>query len=301
MNNKHDPVDNALDVLRSQEWAAHQPFEHELENRLMSEFNPKQNVSRFTKPRALVLALALALLTIGGVTFAATGGVEKLKRWFVTIDINGQVTELELDENGEKTFTIETDDGGMATVQIKKSGSPEECEMTQVRVTKTSELDDGTAIENVEAVRKLCMNIAETEFTLDDLGDAEPVKAWTDKAGTSHELYLLPREDAKGSEVLIASTKEDEEPVVRRLAVAPWLSTESDVEPAIEVDENGLVTIEFDDGQGRVQVMKLMVISAEQDEHDLADLMKQSGCGPIKIDRSEGRIQIKVETVEEDE
>ena len=117
MNKQSDPVDSALNMLRTEHWAAEQPFDPDLENRLMQDFNTHQSPRRFASPKAMLLALAF--LTLGGVTLAATDGVAKLKQWFVTLEINGERLDVELDDNGESTFDYEMADGTTATVNIQ--------------------------------------------------------------------------------------------------------------------------------------------------------------------------------------
>ena len=83
MNDHRDPVDSALDKLRSQRWTAGH-HNHELEDKLMQEFNNRQSVPKFARRRTLLAALGL--VTVGGVALAATDGFETLKNWFVRID-----------------------------------------------------------------------------------------------------------------------------------------------------------------------------------------------------------------------
>ena len=115
MHNRLDPIDRALESLRSQQWTGDQN-KTELEERLMGAFNtPKP--SRFNKYRALLIALAVIL--VGGAGFAATGGAAALKRIFVSISVGGEVNQFEMDADGEGTFTFEAEDGSQATVHVQ--------------------------------------------------------------------------------------------------------------------------------------------------------------------------------------
>ena len=127
MTEPHDPVDSALDRLRSDSWTG-RAYDPELENRLMQEFNQPKSAARSAGPR--ILAIAVALLLVSGATFAATGGIDKVTGWFVTIEMGDEVIDLTLDENGEATIRRETDDGGLTTVSVKKGTTPDGGETT---------------------------------------------------------------------------------------------------------------------------------------------------------------------------
>ena len=151
MNKQSDLVDSALNMLRSEHWAAEQPFDPDLENRLMQDFNTHQSPRRFTHPKAMLLAVAF--LAVGGVTLAATDGVAKLKQLFVTLEINGQSMDVELDENGEATFDYELANGANATVNVQKTDTPEDGKMTRVSITAGND-----QTEDVE-VAKVCQKV----------------------------------------------------------------------------------------------------------------------------------------------
>jgi hypothetical protein len=278
--NKEDPVDQALEALRSQEWAAPEPFNPELENRLMQAFHKPQSRSRFTRPNAL--ALALAVLAVGGVTFAATGGVAKLKSWLLRVEINGQVTEVELDDNGETTFDIDTENGGTATVHIQTADSPDQGQMTRIEVTARG---DGTEDHEVVKVakRRIMTSSIRLDYTLDDLGDAKPYKQWTDEQDRLNALYLLPVEKGEGSRIFLVTTEQDEEPKVNLVCATPRSLLEEGIEPDIQIGADGMVTITFDNGEGEVQVMKAMIKHLAPGEELPGNLAVETPDGEIKI------------------
>jgi hypothetical protein len=280
MMNPKDPVDQALEALRSQEWAAPEPFNPELENRLMQAFNKPPAQSRFTRPSAL--ALALAVLAVGGVTFAATGGVAKLRSLLLRVEINGQVTEVELDGNGETTFEVDTEDGGTATVHIQTTNSPDQCQTTRIEVTARG---DGTEDHEVVRVakRRIMTSSIRLDYTLDDLGDAKPYKQWTDEQDRLSALYLLPVEKGEGSRIFLVITEQHEEPKVHLVCATPRSLLEEGLEPDIQIGEDGLVTITLDNGEGEVQVMKAMIKHLAPGEELPGDLGLETPNGEIKI------------------
>ena len=84
----------------------------------MEQFGTSGTASRFTKYRTLLVALGVIL--VGGAGFAATdGGSSVLKKLFVFVSIDGEVTELELEAiDGEATWVMENDDGGTTTINL---------------------------------------------------------------------------------------------------------------------------------------------------------------------------------------
>ena len=79
----------------------------------MREFNA--NRSEKHPRRRLIMAAALAFVLLGGAGFAAAGGVEMVKSWFITIEVDGQPIAVE-DFDGD--ITIE-EDGEMTTVTVE--------------------------------------------------------------------------------------------------------------------------------------------------------------------------------------
>ena len=76
----------------------------------MQEFRNQRTSSRLGRRGALIAALAVLLL--GGAGFAAAGGVELVKDWFITVTVNGEPVEVT-----DADVTIETE-GDSVTVSV---------------------------------------------------------------------------------------------------------------------------------------------------------------------------------------
>jgi hypothetical protein len=124
MGNHMDPVDGALQSLGGRQWPGvnHNP---ELEQRLMHNFGNSPPASFLARHRILISALAVMLLA--GVSFAAAGGVDLIRSWFLTIQVNGAVVhsgEIQVDEQGQATLTLpkgslQADQDGHVTVGLE--------------------------------------------------------------------------------------------------------------------------------------------------------------------------------------
>ncbi len=281
MRGQKDPVDTALNLLRSDPWTA-APYSTELENRLMQETNTTSTTTRFGKSR--ILAVGLALLAVGGVTFATTGGVDTLKGWLLKINVDGETAEIQLDEFGEGTLTMETEDGGTARIFVQQTPTDGECDMTRVEVFKTIGDEDGAAMPPLPEMPML-------EYTLADLGDAEPVSQWTDAEGLTYEMYVLPTEDAGGSRLFLVAPGEGGAEEVMFLTALPFDLLAGDGTPEFTMDDDGLMTLTFTDADGGTRVIKTQIV--------------REGAGgvlphPINCDMPDGAIEINIEVVEEE-
>ncbi len=72
------------------------------------------------------LLAALAILTVGSAGFAAAGGVQMVRGWFITVEVNGEpvaVNEdaIHVEEHGDGTVTL-TVDGEALGVEGGKKG-----------------------------------------------------------------------------------------------------------------------------------------------------------------------------------
>jgi hypothetical protein len=106
-----DPLDSALESLRGRRWPGDQ-HNTQLKDKLMQQFHTRPSSSRFGRHGALLTALALVVLA--GVGFAAAGGVEIVRGWFmtVTVEVDGEVVTVEdvvLDEQGKATIALPPD------------------------------------------------------------------------------------------------------------------------------------------------------------------------------------------------
>lgn len=122
MHNDQDPVDVALNYLRS---TARAPFipDAKLEEKLMRSFDNNSTSSRLAKYRTLLIASAVTML--GGAGFAAAGGADVVKSWFVTVELTGEdgqvfIAVLEPVEGKDGTATMDLDlgNGQQASVGI---------------------------------------------------------------------------------------------------------------------------------------------------------------------------------------
>lgn len=287
MNKQHDPVDGALDLLRSDEWTG-SAYNPELESRLMQEFNRPQSKSRLG--RSGWIAAAVALVAVSGVSFAAVGGVEKIKNWFVTVEFDGQTRQIALSGDGEAVFEVETEDGATAQVHVKRSESPGN-RTIEATVTK----DDGVSRQQeVQKKVRIMSDNAESDaiYTLEDLGDAEPIHAWTDADNTELELYMLPAEKGPGAVFYLATYADDESVTVRKMAAAPHIDANLAVEPEVSVDADGTITLKLDDGMGRIAVLKFR--SQADGQPPTVPHVGVPGDGMIDIQPS-GRVKINLD------
>src|SRR5215813_3706115 len=115
MHHDHDPVDSALNSLRSQSWAG-SPHNNQLEEKLMQEFDRNQSARRFGRMPLWLVACAGVLL-VGG---AATGTVALVRSWLVTIQIGDKQYQLQTDDSGRGSLTVQTDDGKTANIQVQR-------------------------------------------------------------------------------------------------------------------------------------------------------------------------------------
>ena len=108
----------------------------------MQDLRSNASDSRLGRRGALVAALAIVLLGTAG--FAAAGGVEMVRGWFVTVEVNGVPVDVD-----DANIDIQTD-GEMATITIDglevPEGDFEEGQVVTVTATATSAKGGGTVI-----------------------------------------------------------------------------------------------------------------------------------------------------------
>lgn len=287
MKNHRDIVDNALDLLRSDPSSA-QSLNPDLENRLMQEFQNRPTNSRFLHSRGLVVALSVLL--VSGVAFAAGGGISRLRQWLFTVEVNGGVSSVRVGENGSQTMSINTDDGGTATVHVEKGSSADGSDSTRVTILKS---DDNSQQEEVaKIIRRAGPGPAEQSYTADILNGYEPVAEWTRPNGGVNQVYQLPAEDGAGSRFFMLTTPDENvadknaAPAIRLLGQTP-MALVPGVKPDVQMSDDGVVTITQDDGNGRVMKMKFKSKSSVSDranEHE-----------PLDLNLLDGKVKIKVE------
>lgn len=258
MNPDHDVVDRALSRLASETWNETTPNPY-LEERLMQEFSKTPAPSRFARRPAL--AAALAIVVIGGGAFAATGGLEKIKNLFVTVEIEGRPTQLELHPVGNGVFEghleTETADGKQANVRVRRMQKGPDGQQTKVHVNLTA---PGLETEDVSevAVGIGTAGQPDEKYTMQDIAGIAPAFQWINADGQGRALYLRSAdEDNRASEIFSTTQLADGNTIVRKLATLPAEATLDGVTPRIEVDENDLITITWDNGADQ-RVIKLM-------------------------------------------
>lgn len=125
MNKDFDSVDQALAALRSQRWSREQ-HRDALEEQLMKNLDIPI-VSRGKVRYRTIAAVVGAAVLIGGGAFAAAGGPEAVKKWFVTLRLVGAdggeyhaVLEPTAGDDGAATMQFQTPDGRTADVQVRR-------------------------------------------------------------------------------------------------------------------------------------------------------------------------------------
>jgi hypothetical protein len=103
VRNDLDPVDRALESLGGRQWPGYQP-NTQLESKLMRSFDTQKTASFVARHRVLVPALALLL--VASVGFAAAGGIELVRSWFITVTVDGVTTTHEVVPNPDGSATV---------------------------------------------------------------------------------------------------------------------------------------------------------------------------------------------------
>ena len=291
MSNELDPLKKALHTLRSRQWAEGQ-FENELEEKLMEQFQSHNAGSR--RGRYKTVAVALGAVLICSVGFAAVK-FDTIKSWLVTVEINGEVTQIELTqvapgEPAEANFTVDTD-SGQAQVAIQRWDDPSGEQGLQVHVVTDGE--DGAAFETMEKVVRRVMSDAQPQnYTLEDIGDAESAAEWRDQDDNEWKLYLVQGEDGEDASLFTVKYADDAEPLIHHAGRLPCKLLAEGAEPKVEVAGDGLITLTFDDGEN-VNVMKIRTRISAAELADPNTLRVGSDCGDGES------IRIHVEEIDE--
>lgn len=275
MNQDHDPVDSALNSLRSQSWTAGS-FNPQLEERLMQEFG-KNPSRRFTKLPTWVIAVAGVLLAGG----AATGTVALVRSWFVTVQIGDKQYQLQTDENGRAEMVVQSDDGKTTNIQIQRVEG-EAGDETNVQVN----VDD--ANQQTEKVVKMVRRSGagagpEQNFSAADLAGTQPTATWSIAAGATKAVHFVPQ-DGGGVRLFMVTTDADGSQKIRRLAELPAQLNLAGQTPQISHGSDGTVTLTFgaDGGNKRVLKFRDREVSGDAPPAD----------GPVQVDTGSGTIRI---------
>gem|GEM_PF-2433977 len=109
MRQNEDSVDRALESLGSRYWPG--DFQkHKLEERIMQSYQNNRTSAHPGRRGKLIAALAVMLLATAG--FAATGGLDMVKGWFITVEINGEPVDIATDDIDVRT------DGNEVTISL---------------------------------------------------------------------------------------------------------------------------------------------------------------------------------------
>lgn len=284
----HDIVDEALNLLRADAPGGGAQLNTEQENLLMQKYDAHTSSARSMRTRPLMIALAL--FAVSGVTFAATGGVERIRKWFVTVDVNGETTEIPLTENGSHAMTIQTGDGGVAKVRIDKGFTQNGDDLTKVRVEQAG--DDGKQITESVVVRGRGPAEPESAYTMEDIGDAAPVARMVDADQVTHEVYIVPKVDEKGSQVFHVVAAGTPEARVIRIASPDQIWYGDDVKPEATLDDDGTLTLRIHHADGGEEVvksrLKRKIMAAGDREPDGVQVQTPDGQVKINIDEDTG-------------
>lgn len=289
MQNDLDPVDDALKSLRSEQWAG-TSHNQDIEDRLMAEFRRQQIPGGFRRYRTAAITLAVVL--IGGVGFAATGGAELVERyvWVHVIRITGDDSvQMEIalepveDGDAEAVATIGSVDGENTTITIHQH-EPEltntDEEVTELTVSLNS--SNGSAADSEEFRITNIKNVSthadapedgESSTTVvirkEDDGsdtlsfeppaDSDMIWDWVDDNGLDRELRLIPEVTDAGVttySVLTALRTDNDMTIFRTAGSFDYEGEIADVLHVLE-DEDGTVTLELLDEDGFAQTIEL--------------------------------------------
>lgn len=281
MQDKNDQMNRVLNTLRSQEWTG-EPYNIQLEERLMKQFSGNKRQSGWHRHRTALLAVCVLAVSSAG--FAAAGGVAGLKNWLIKVNVNGQVTEVQTDENGEANFTVETDDGP-AQVSVKTWGDGAGEKGARVEISKS---DD--ALEHKQVVEKVVRQgdgpVNCGPLSLDVIGNAQPLASWPSGAGDQHKLYIIAGPEGSGSDILMARYPAQGEAEVYRIGALPAEMLAGST-PHVEVGADGLVTITLGEGTDNHNVMKFKALISDSEMPAPANIDLGGELGSVKVEVQE--------------
>ncbi len=277
MHHDHDPVDRALQSLRSQAWTGN-PFNPQLEEKLMQEFTKNQSPRTFMK-MPVWIAATLGVLLAGG---AATGTVALVRSWLVTVQIGDQQFQFQTDESGEGTMQVQTEDGRTANVHVQRVEGDNGAAETNVNVDVEG---NGTSEQRVMRIATGGAGKAERIASVEDLAGTEPIASWAGADGTNYAAHLVAQKDGELQTLFIATTTADGTQTIRRITDLPAILFAGGATTEVTPGKNGEVTVRIANGEGNVNVMKFMIGGPSDAAARMADQH-------IQVDPKAGQIRI---------
>jgi len=259
VNHHPDPVDRALESLRSQSWTG-ASFDERLEQKLMQTF-PRLKRRSFVRRHA-VLCVSLAALFAGGVGFAATGGTQVVKHWIVKLEListHGQVLEAHLQPvDGGNATTLSVGGGtGTTTFQLQADAIDvvdAEGGLANVAVELRATTDPGSNEAGLSFTAEATANVEHAppgvaervEPVMAEIGEAVGIVDWIDEAGEWQELHVVPvHGDTQGFDVFTTFYGEFDETLYRQLGSVRGLDPETTEVGELIWPDAGLAIIPF--------------------------------------------------------
>jgi len=272
----------------------------------MREFHTNRPSTGIRKHRTLVATLAVLL--VSGAAFAAAGGVEAVKTWFVKVKIIGpdgtvyDSTLAPVEVQGDTaTMTLGTAEGEQATVTIERVNAgdlvgdqeiaPGE-EMTMLSVSLEGVLageapPDGEATVEITALATGEGPVDQAEI-LQQIELAEVVVPWEDADGEPRELYIVRTgggEKPVGFELFSARFLDNGETAYDTVGHICGSLSEATEIGTVEVNEDGAVTMTLitEDGEEKTVTLNKaddpasnrVHVILEGEEGDLATEMRK--------------------------
>jgi hypothetical protein len=221
----------------------------------MNQFSTQQ--SSTSARRRIGPVVALAVVLVGGGAFAAAGGIDMIRSLFVTVELQGQPVQLELQPVAENTYegsmTTQLEDGRNADIHVVRTDPDENSRQMEVRVAVSGEDGEGDGERQVtQEVHHKKMKVGRPDpnatFTLNDLGGTEPIHTWTNEQGEAKAVYTVNNAEKGLLEIYSTLGKADGSTVVKQLAQLPADVFEGT--PEVTVADNGDLRLVWDSGEG---------------------------------------------------
>lgn len=281
MNGHRDPVDSALEILRSEGWTA-PDFKPETENALMQKFESHQKMRRFI--RGPVAVAAIGVLAVGSVAFAATGAAQRLRQWFLNIDLgNGETARLVVQDGQPGEVRIDNPDGSTTTVnavaEVADDGEGHKARVTVVRAAPGAE-DEQVVVSQM---RRQAGSPEHVDLSV--LDGAALIGAFRDEQTKRIVEVFSTAAEKGGMQAYVVTEGVGIEPQ-RHILASPLLSRLQPGTPAtVTLSDAGMIEINFDAGPGERAAIRLSTSSAAMDD------AKEMN---VTVDEKGGTIQVRV-------